>query len=146
MFDSYSFDAETARRLFSCLTCYPVKSRDQVSLVFPSHLKDPGSITATLLRGESLRTFPNNTSALNKTCFVAHQALLHNAQQFFDNCCYRNIQPPMLIGNETHEESRSALLTSWMFISLFVGFIAKMAALLHDHPCLYLALTALDAE
>lgn len=81
MFDSYSFEAETARRSFSCLTRYPVKSGDQVSLVFPSHRKDPGSITATLLRGESLRTFPKNTSALNKTCFVAHRALLRNVQQ-----------------------------------------------------------------
>lgn len=48
MFDSYSFEAETARRSFSCPTHYPVKSGDQVSLVFPSHLKDPGSVMATL--------------------------------------------------------------------------------------------------
>lgn len=49
MFDFYSFEAVTARRSFSCPIHYPVKSADQVSLVFPSHLKNPGSVAAALL-------------------------------------------------------------------------------------------------
>lgn len=48
MFDSYSFEAETARRSFSCPTRYPVNWGDQLSLVFPSHLNEPCCVMATL--------------------------------------------------------------------------------------------------
>lgn len=148
MFDFYSFEAETARRSFPCPTHYPVKLGDQVLLVFPSHFKDPGSVTATLrwifLRGESLRKLPNNTLALNKTCFVAHQFLTTGVTRTSFTCASLQRSSGISL-TEPEEESKYVLLTSCPQDVRFpmCGFYSKDA---HLSPPAHLSLAAFDAE
>lgn len=147
MFESCSSEAEPARRSFflSDSLSGEIRGSGLARVSFTPEgsrwCRRCGSCREIPSGGESLRELPCNTSALKETCFVARRALFLNVQGIFDIWCYLSslhLSPPLRLTVSrtvfnTTRRRKHVCPAHRMFVFLFVGFLAKMAAFVIVH-------------